>query len=330
MPRSHVELEPDHLQAIAQAFDLGAVTAWQHTGKVYRLHAQAGTFALRFNNTEATRTHVEATQIVRRTLAAIGFPTAAPISASDGTTIIEWNGLLGELQPWIAHTTDGSSWANVVTAATALRHMHDHLADCSAQPDQRDDPWRTPAALAERLAVDAAALRHQARQVGVVIDRHLDRAATILGMLHASGELEACAQCLTHGDFQGPNLLFHEHALAGIIDFERLEIRPRLYDLAWPLIFWRWFGAEAGAYTNTDWRYARDCCDAYATAAPAALADREWATLPLLMAYIPARGVAMAAGETQPIEEILAFARALDFALWLVQHPHAALARLSI
>jgi Ser/Thr protein kinase RdoA (MazF antagonist) len=88
MPRSHGELEPAHLQAIAQVFDLGAVTAWQHTGKVYRLYAQSGTFALRFNNTEPTRTHLEATQIVRRTLAAAGFPTAAPISACNGTTII--------------------------------------------------------------------------------------------------------------------------------------------------------------------------------------------------------------------------------------------------
>jgi aminoglycoside phosphotransferase (APT) family kinase protein len=134
---------------------------------------------------------------------------------------------------------------------------------------------------------------------------------------------------LTHGDFQGPNLLFREYALAGIIDFERLEIRPRLYDLAWPFVFWRWFGSEEGAYTDSDWRYARACCAAYAAAAPAALADREWIALPLLMAYIPARGLAMAAGEAEPIAEILAFAKALDFAMWLVQHPDMALARLA-
>jgi Ser/Thr protein kinase RdoA (MazF antagonist) len=329
MPRSHVELEPAHVHTIAQVFGLGAVTAWQHTDKVYRIHAQSGTFALRFYNTEATRAHVEATQTVRRTLAAAGLPIAIPISTHAGTMIIEWNGLLGELQPWIIHTADGGSWASLVTAAAALRHVHDHLVDCPALPDQRDDPWRTPAALAEQLAADAAALRYQARQAGVVIDPYLDRAAAILDMLHAGGVLEECSACLTHGDFQGPNLLFREHALAGIIDFERLEIRPRLYDLAWPFVFWRWFGAEEGAYTDRDWRYARACCEAYAIAAPAALGEREWIALPLLMAYIPARGIAMAAGEAEPVEEILAFAKALDFAMWLVQHPDAALARLS-
>jgi len=271
MPRSNVELEPIQLHTIAQAFDLGAVTASRHTGKVYRLHAQSGIFALRFYNTEATRAHVEATQTVRRTLAAAGLPIAISISTRVGTTIIEWKGLLCELQPWIAHTTDGGSWANLVTAGAALRHVHDHLVDCAALPDQRDDPWRTPASLAEQLAADAAALRYQARQSGVVIDPYLDRAAAILDMLHAGGLLEACPPCLTHGDFQGPNLLFREHALAAIIDFERLEIRPRLYDLAWPFVFWRWFGSEEGAYTDRDWRYARACCEAYATAAPAAL-----------------------------------------------------------
>jgi Ser/Thr protein kinase RdoA (MazF antagonist) len=321
-------LDNSDLQTIANAFDLGDITACQHTSKVYRLDAQSGEFALRFYNTEATRAHVEATQTVRQALAAAGLPVAAPISTRAGITVVEWNGLLCELQPWIANTADGRSWANLVTAAAALRHMHDHLADCPALPDQHDDPWRTPAALANQLVADSAVLRHQARQVGAVIDPYLDHAAAILDLLHAGGKLDACPQLLTHGDFQGPNLLFRDSALVGIIDFERLEYRPRLYDLAWPFVFWRWFGTEEGAYTNADWRQARACCDAYAAAAPAALGDREWLTLPLLMAYIPARGIAVAADEAEPIGEILAFAKAMDFGMWLVQHPDAALAQL--
>jgi hypothetical protein len=46
------------------------------------------------------------------------------------------------------------------------------------------------------------------------------------------------------------------------------------------------------------------------------------------MAYIPARGIAEAGQEEQPLGEILAFGKALAFAESLVQHPTQALQRL--
>jgi Ser/Thr protein kinase RdoA (MazF antagonist) len=322
-------LESSDIQTIAHAYDLGDVSTWQHTHKVYRLQAQRGEFALRFYNPGVTRAHIQATQTVRLALAEAGHPIGAPISTAAGTTIVEWNGALGELQAWIPHTEDGRSWASVVAAAAPLRRMHERMAICHVQPVQHDDPWRTPGELAKQLAADAASLRQQAGQAGQTIDHHLERAAAILEILRDGGTLDACPRHLTHGDFQGPNLLFDESALAGIIDFERLEYRPQLYDLAWPLLFWRYFGTTLGDYTDADWRYARACCAAYAAAGPAILGADEWITLPLLMAYIPARGVAAAAEESAPIDEIIAFAKALDFAVWLVQHPDQAVARLT-
>jgi hypothetical protein len=62
--------------------------------------------------------------------------------------------------------------------------------------------------------------------------------------------------------------------------------------------------------------------------APVVVTKDEWATLPLLMAYIPARGIAEAGQEEQPLGEILAFGKALAFAESLVQHPTQALQRL--
>jgi Ser/Thr protein kinase RdoA (MazF antagonist) len=316
------------IQSIADLFELGDVTAVQHTAKVLCLHTRHGRFALRFFDAGVTRAHAQATQAVRLALVNAGLPCGAPISMAGGGTLIERNGVFGELQAWIPHTDDGGNWANLAPAAAMLRHMHAVMAECQARPEQHDDPWRSPGALAQQLAADTPSLRRQAQQCGVLIDRHLQRAADILDMLHAGGALDTCSLQLTHGDFQGPNLLFHEHVLIGVIDFERLERRPQLYDLAWPLVFWRWYGSNLGAYADADWRSARDCCAAYADASPLALSENEWATLPLLMAYIPARGIADAARQAEPVAEALAFATALEFAERLAQHPEAALARL--
>jgi Ser/Thr protein kinase RdoA (MazF antagonist) len=328
MPAPHVVLESCHIQSIADQFDLGDVTARQQTRKVYRLDAQRGTFALQFFDAGVTRVHMQATQIARLALVQAGLAVAAPVRTSAGTTILEWDGSLCELQPWIFHDGDGHNWANLITAASALRRMHDCMVTCPAVPDEQDDPWSSPAELANQLAENVVSLRRYADHAGMVIDRFLQQAGHILETLHGAGILDSCPRQLTHGDFQGHNILFKAGALAGIIDFERLEHRPRLYDLAWPFIFWRYFGTTLGDYNDSDWQSARACCEAYAAASTPALDDHDWATLPLLMAYIPARGIAQAAREPEPVDEVVAFAKALDFATWLVEHPHDALTRL--
>ena len=323
-----MELTNDDIRTIVQAFALEVVKVRPHTAKVYRLQTTAGDYALRFANAGVTRAHVLATQFVRRALVAAGLPVVAPLTTAAGTAIVEWDGLLGEVQPWMVHTGDGSAWSRLITAGATLRHLHDHLAALHVQPDQRDDPWRSPAELADQLAAAMPKLRRFAAQDGVAIDDYLERAAMVLEALDDSDLLKGCPRQLTHGDYQGRNLLFRGRTLSGIIDFERLEYRPRLYDMAWPFVFWRWFGTSRGPYTAADWRQARACCSAYAAASPQGIADAEWVVLPLLMAYIPARGIAQAADEDAPIGEVLAFGQAIEFAAWLVEHPDAALARL--
>ncbi len=164
MSATQVVLDPSDIQTLAQHFDLGEVTAWQQTGNVYRLHAQRGTFALRFYNTGVTLAHVQATQTVRLMLLEAGLPVGAPIRTAAGTTVVEWTGHLCELQPWIPHDGYGDSWSSILAAAAPLHRIHDILAACPVTPDQRDDPWRSPAELAEQLAADPPQTLHQQQQ----------------------------------------------------------------------------------------------------------------------------------------------------------------------
>lgn len=317
-----------HIQALANRFGLGLVAARQQTAKVYQLESGRGAFALRCFNPEATRAHATATQQARAILTAAGLAVGAALPTTSGETLLASEGLFWELQPWIVHSDDGHSWPNVVGAASTLGRIHDALAACDAMPEQRDDPWRSPGALAEQLAANAERLRAVGRGQGMTIDGHIDQSLHILETLRDEGLLVAAPRQLTHGDYQGRNLLFHDGALVGVIDFERLEHRPRLYDLAWPFVFWRFFGTDEGNYTERDWQFARAACAAYAAACATGPGDREWATLPRLMASIPARGVADAVNEDAPVAEIVAFAKALPFATWLVDNPRAAIARL--
>lgn len=82
-----------------------------------------------------------------------------------------------------------------------------------------------------------------------------------------------------------------------------------------------------GEYTAQDWQQVQACCQAYALACQS-LDQPSQAMLPLLMAYIPARGIVDAIHEEDPVGEILAFARAIDLAVWLVDNPDEALKRL--
>jgi Ser/Thr protein kinase RdoA (MazF antagonist) len=328
MSATVIDLEPAELQTIADAFELGTVSATKHTGKVYALHSTRGLFALRFSNTSATPAHLLATHRARTLLADAGLPVVSPLRTAGGTTIVEAHGLLGDIQPWIAHTDDGGSWERLAIAAQVLPRFHAVLTPSTLNVDQRDDPWQTPAELIRQLGDAMPTIQALAREHGIDVTPYLHSAMAILEQLHTHRLLDQCPRQLTHGDFQGPNLLFQERWLSGIIDFERLEYRPRLYDLAWPLVFWRWFGTDADDYTERDWQSAHACCAAYARGAPVVVTKDEWATLPLLMAYIPARGIAEAGQEEQPLGEILAFGKALAFAESLVQHPTQALQRL--
>ena len=244
------------IRTIAEAFALGVVRVRPHTDTVYRLETTAGGYALRFANAGVSRAHVLATRIVRRALAAAGLPVVAPLTTAAGTAIVEWDGLLAEVQPWMAHTGDGTAWSRLITAATTLRHLHDHLAALYVQPDQHDDPWRTPTELADQLAADRPVLRRLAAQDGIAIDRYLAQADAVLEALQNGCLLNGCPRQLTHGDYQGRNLLFQRRVLSGVIDFERLGYRPRLYDLAWPFVFWRWFGTPRGD-PAADWTLMR-------------------------------------------------------------------------
>lgn len=266
-------------------------------------------------------------QSVRRSLRADGLPIVPMVNDRSGRTILVVRGRLAEIQPVVEHDDNAGNWHALATAACTLGHLHDALARCTAEPEQRDAPWCWPEAVRERLSRDAAQLCTIGERSGYDIRDAVSTAQRILDVL-VDTDLCDCPAQLTHGDFQGPNILMYDGRVRAVIDFERLDRRPRLYDLAWPLVFWRLFGTTLGDWTEYDWRHAARCCRSYAVGTTRPPSEAEWQLLPLLMASIPAYGVADALGESDPVAEVKAFAVALPFAENLVTNPCAAVARL--
>lgn len=50
-------------------------------------------------------------------------------------------------------------------------------------------------------------------------------------------EYDALPRTLTHGEFQGNNLILGRHRMASVIDWDSLQVRPRVYDLAVGTLF---------------------------------------------------------------------------------------------
>lgn len=326
-------LTPGEVLSAVEPFNLGDirdVSPVPRSSRAHWLTTVRGHFVLSVFGKEVSREHLAAMQSVRRAIATDGFPVVPPVSDRWGRTTLVIRDRPAEIQPRVAHDDDARNWDALAIASGILGPLHDALAGCTAEPDQCERPWRWPATTADQLAHDAPKLTAAGERAGCGITGAVSAARGILNAVAVDSDLRAdrIAPQLTHGDFQGPNILMRDNRVQAVVDFEALDYRPRLYDLAWPLMFWRFFGSELGDWTDQDWRAAARCCREYTSGTCRPPSDAEWLMLPLLMATVPAYGVANAVTEPNPVAEVNAFAVALPFAERLVADPQEALARL--
>lgn len=293
-----------------------SITPISWSQRAHELVTSQGRFVVSVFGDEVTRGHLAAMQSVRRTLAADGLPVVPAIDS-----ILSLDGRVAEIQPWVPHDGYVTDRAGILAAVAALGPLHIAMARCDVTPEQRSAPWSWPEELADRLGREAPSVLSAAAESGRDLAAAVESAQRILSTLSGFEVFRRDLQ-LTHGDFHARNVLLTGGKVTAIVDFERLEFRPALHDLAWPLIFWRVLGSDLGEWSEPDWEWAAACCSAYAATQP--LAHDAWVQLPLLMASIPAYGIAMATDESDPVGEIEAFARALPLAEQLIADPYAA------
>lgn len=245
---------------------------------VRRLNCDHGQFVLHVHDATLSRQQVEAMQMVREAMADAGLPAAAPERDLEGRTIVDWEGRVVEVQPWIEH--DGylkNEWADVSSLCEVLARMHDVMSTTDVTPDPAgNNGWLVAEELVNKIDRDADAMRADARKLGRDIEEPLAMARDLLQKF-AEVEGNANSRPLepTHSDLYGRNVLMMGQSVAAVVDFERLDLRPRTADLAWAM-FWPFFISDLDDIEAVDWQGAGACCRAYAESTSRPFSDDEW------------------------------------------------------
>lgn len=219
---------------------------------------------------------------------------------------------------WIDH--DGAACdrrERLGAAASALAVLSDSLAGFQVGVAPLDAGWLPLDNAVDRFDAAAMACEKQSGDKPSAAAATLDLARRAADRVADSLLPELTAYRPTHGDYGGHNVLFAGDVCVGVVDFGRLDERPRLYDLAW-LVF---FDFLHDTPTTALWRSAQRYLTAFRNASRGEIDDETWATLPKLMAAIAIQGIASAIDETDPTGEVLAFGDPLPLVWELLDDP---------
>jgi Ser/Thr protein kinase RdoA (MazF antagonist) len=199
---------------------------------------------------QAVRQH-EAT----RAMAARGLPVAAPLAMPDGGTLLELDGDLYAVYPWICgEHVRGTlmTGAQAAELGATLARVHQSLA---AVMDPAEKAMRMPVADPARAS---AAIGQYAAIIGgkAVRDAFDEYAAGQLAQRRAL--LESAWNDMpggddwwepagwAHGDFHDLNVLWRDGTVAAVVDFDRLAPRPYAFELVRSATLTFSYGDERG------------------------------------------------------------------------------------
>lgn len=173
-------------------------------------------------------------------LAGRGLPVCAPLAADDGSTLIEHDGALFAVYPWVPGSHIRGTQMTAAQASvlgSVLGRMHQVLADVMpAAGPARAWPVADPA----RALEDIGVYRSQIGRQGVsssfdeFASEQLDRREQLLERVQdqrpdAGQVWEPCGW--GHGDFHDLNVLWSGGQLAAVLDFDRLGERPYAFEV---------------------------------------------------------------------------------------------------
>lgn len=189
---------------------------------------------LRVHRAWVTPARLGSLQSVRQLLARRGLPFIEPIPTRTGTGWIRIGGHLAEVERYVGgEDMDGSRTLRL--GMPVLARVHSELRRISAGPAESTAPVANH--------VDAQRVRIAAARAAAIISSwngSADDDAVAASTEQLASELwEAEAPLVTgmpvqlvHGDFWDNNVKFHGDAVAGILDLDFMEERPRIDDLA--------------------------------------------------------------------------------------------------
>ncbi|GAA4610009.1 homoserine kinase type II [Actinoplanes octamycinicus] len=221
---------------IAEHFRLGRVVACRPvaTGVMnlnWRVTTDRGDFAVK-RVTDRPPEAFRAAQRILPGLAERGFPVPAPRWTGEGSALLQINGFRYAVSEWLpgAHPSgSGLDPAACGLLGDLAGRLHLALAElCPAAPavlpDRPADADRTRAELRRYAGLAARRDDRFDRLAGAEIERRLVLLDTAAGQRPPDADVTPCGW--THGDLQPLNLLMDRGRVTGVLDWDRLGVRP--------------------------------------------------------------------------------------------------------
>lgn len=203
----------------------------------YRVTTHRGCYFLKcyVDQATATRAAIAAQHLATTALAERGLPVPALLADRDGHTVTDHEGRHFALYPWVAgrHRTGAElDLSQSAALGTLLAELHGALEEiCALVTQPAELPSAEPEETAEligQLRTLAAGHRPYGPFEHLAEERLAERAELLAAHRHrrpAPAEFGRCGW--VHGDFHGLNLLYRGGRVAGVLDWDRLRVRPR-------------------------------------------------------------------------------------------------------
>lgn len=336
-PRTSLQLTLSQLQRLADDFDLGRIVQMDRPldtqcNTTDPFKTGQGTFLLRARHGEEFKERVEYLHYLIDYLCAQGFPTAAVIRSRSGRSWTSWGERIVEIHRFVPHDPGiHRDWRRMHAAASALGDLHRMLGRAvvgrtPVPPEMRNDanPQQCWMLLndSESTLLSQIGVHPQAEEALAIVRKAREALEPLLGdYARIIGNLPWVT---VHGDYHFWNVLYRADQIAAVVDFDFVQERERLFDIAYALqsviLHLRHVhGPNLRSFGDLAWSNARIWLDFYDEAAhqPLTTAERAWMPLEVLRIYLVS--IATSTMQEDPVGTVLKNGRDFPLFLWVSQ-----------
>ncbi len=330
MHESRAEL--NDLSFLSAYFHFSEIRPVKDLGGTYNLNllmqTEKGLYVLRAYRLWVTQTRLSQLHQIKLLLASANFPVTLPITTGAGETVLSYDQRLMELEPFIVHDGEADTWEHNFIAFSLLGRLHSFLAmqkDKIHLVDPAVSNYGTPETLltwiyqAQKKVQSRQDIERQKRQPALSL--YAD-AIQLLQILREQWDKtnQHLPQQLIHGDYGGGNLLFEHERSVAILDFDFMQVKERVFDIAYTLYWWFAKQEDGQLATVNSWHRVKELLAFYNESTHIPLTSEERQALPLEMARVPLYWIAETHFFANPAQEVIQHANKVINARWILEN----------
>jgi Ser/Thr protein kinase RdoA (MazF antagonist) len=240
MPRGGAHFSSEELAQVLSHYDIGVIhqakplSAGSRRAPKLVITSERGKFLLkRRHKGKDDLYHVAFAHAIQSRLSEMEFPLAPLVATCDEkNTILHLNNRIYELFEFVSGSRyDGSAEATADTGQQ-LANFHRHLTDFAQE-------WRPPGGSFHDSSIVRTHLKTTGREIATGDDKKLQRTAEILMALYNASSIrvselgfDSWPEQIVHGDWHPGNMLFSNHQMIALLDFDSVKIASTVTDLA--------------------------------------------------------------------------------------------------